>query len=355
MPALNDLISYEGGFLGVGAASAAVDGMTAPAVWTSADGVQWTEHSFTTSPPDVLWEGLAPTQVVAHGNRLVTVAVGPGIFVADGPAGPWSHVDLGEGACPTSLSVSGSSVVAVGAIGACGMGGATRPAAWVSADGETWELAELTSSGTGGGWISGTIGVEAGLLGWGLFLEEPICDVGCEVDPGTDPFAGAPWISASGMTWERIDDPEPFRDASIEQVARTGDVYLALGWRGEGDGTVRAMWSSSDGLTWGMLTDEPPFLADPPNQRIAGGQAGLVAWSLDPTASRLWYSFDGAAWETGATLNGTVTVIREIDGTFFALGTREEADPGITLPCSKDQVVAGRCRTVGVTWMGEPS
>ncbi|HEX6128848.1 MAG TPA: hypothetical protein VF071_07505 [Candidatus Limnocylindria bacterium] len=359
---LTDVIAYDGGYLGVGGTTAEESSSSA-AIWLSADGTEWTVLPVTTAPADALWAGLAPAHVAAVADRLVVLAWGPSVptvYVADGPEGPWAAMDLGEEACPTSLASSGSSVVVVGAIGACGYGGTTRPAVWVSQDGAIWELAELTSAGTGGGWVSGVIGVEDGYIGWGRWLEEPICDVGCEVDVGTDPYAGAPWVSADGTAWQRIDDPEPFLDTLVEQVVTIGDVYLALGWRGQGEGQVRAMWSSSDGASWEPLADEPPFLAAEPgtpawsNQRIGGGSSGLVAWTTEATTSTLWYSFDGSAWETGATLDGLVSLVKVVDDRFFAFGTREEADPGITLPCTKDQVIAGRCRTLAVTWLGEP-
>jgi hypothetical protein len=355
MPLLNDLVAFGEGVVGVGS-MAGDDVADIPAVWLSPDLETWTAHAVSTLPADALWGDLPFTEVVVANDVLVAVVTGPGVFTAEDPTDAWTRLDLGTGSCPGHLAADGSTVVTVGAIGACGIGGDTRPAAWHSHDGLAWEPAELTSSGTGGGWFSGVIAVPGGYIGWGRFLEEPICDVGCLVDPETDPFAGAPWTSNDGVTWQRIDRPGPFEDSMVEQVVRSGDAYLALGWRGQAATARRALWRSSDGLAWELETDEIPFLVDPAdpangaNTWIAGGSEGFVAWSVRATETATWYSMDGVSWETAEALEGSVTGVREVGGRYVAFGTREEADPGITLPCTKDQVVAGRCRTVGMVW-----
>jgi hypothetical protein len=359
-PMVRDVTTSEGGYLAVGDAWDASTGMFGPGAWTSRDGRSWQSMDITVQMPpgrvpDVLY------QVEAIGDRLVAAMYGQ-LFVSDGTARSWHYVPLGEAACPTELASNGDRVVAVGHIGACGYGGPSRPAAWVSSDGLSWSPATLDGADVASGGFQGVLEIPGGFLGWGYFSAHEFAGTTGSTPYPNEPYAGAPWFSADGASWARLPEPGPFADAGIDDIVRGDGVLAALGRIGKDDDTAWALWTSADGRAWGQVTARLPidgsFTQIPRpvvsmNLDIGGGPIGVALWSVDwESGTRVWVSHDGVNWVGVDSLPqyAYMSDVFDMDGWLLAVGTREVADPGVSLPCTKWDVVSGACRIVGTFW-----
>lgn len=339
-PYLHDLVVGPASFVGVGFSS----DLRTPAIWRSADGRNWSEEAyeleaeFASDGTEILY------LLTATDDGLV--AIGSPIFgIAESDDGLiWTHASLEEGACPSALAARGDTIAAVGGIGPCQMGGFGNPRAWSSADGGDWISAPFE---TGLGFLHGVTATAAGFVAWGQMADD-------------EPFGGAPWFSSDGLSWQRVDDPGPFAGASIEGMATIGQATVAIGWvvpTGDPQAAALAAWISDDGTSWALLDAEVPF-ADVEQGMgigIGGGAPGVAVWTqgVPGVTTMIWTSADGRSWDTGTELPvGMLRVAAMGDG-LIAYGTLEEANPGIAVPCDKDDVVEGRCRTVPAVWILE--
>jgi hypothetical protein len=357
VPDLHDLTAADDGFVGVGLSSDAAN--PAPAIWRSADGRTWTEE------PYVLDTELDP-EVVESLSILVSsarglAAIGSPMFgIAESEDGrAWAYVPLEDGACPVALAARGETVVAVGVVGPCQMGGLGVPGAWSASGGGEWSGAPLD---TGGGIFQGVTATAAGFSAWGTVAESPeswICEIGCFVDPSLEAFAGAPWFSADGVNWERVDDPAPFAGATIEGMATAGQITVAVGWVLTQDGAASELvvWRTKDGLSWVRVESDLPFEDIEPGMGIGiggGGSAGFAVWTQGApgVTTVVWTSADGISWDAGTELPiGMFHGVSPLGEGLIAYGRIEDADPGIAVPCNKDDVVAGRCPTAATVWL----
>ena len=169
--------------------------------------------------------------------------------------------------------------------------------------------------------------------------------VGAEGKPGD--LDAAVWVSADGLTWERVPHDEGVfggeGDQFIRSVVQTAGAAVAVG----ASGGHAAAWMSSDGSAWTRAriehaeSDGFSVLND-----VAVGNVGLVAvggvdldWDNSglgsstprPTAEpAMWFSTDGTVWnrapdptlesESGATPDGSLTVIASGPGGIVAIG-----------------------------------
>lgn len=357
VPYLHDLVGRANGFIGVGRTS---DPQGAgPAVWRSADGRAWTEVPIELEAeldPEVL-ESL---YVLTADDRLVAISGTAALGVAESEDGrTWTYVSPEQDACPADLAAHDKVVVAVGGVGPCQMGGFGQPGAWVSVDPADWTNAWPE---TGPGFLHGVVATAGGFVAWGTVAEDAdslVCEIGCFVDPVREPYAGAPWFSTDGASWQRLTDPAPFAGATIEGMATAEQGTLAIGWAPSADAPqlqeIRA-WMSNDGASWALLDIDPPFGGVEPGMGIGigGGPSGFAVWtqSVPGVTTMVWASVDGRSWDAGTEL--PVAMLHGVESLgegLIAYGTVEDADSGISVPCDKDDVVEGRCRTVPAVWI----
>jgi hypothetical protein len=360
IPYLHDLAAADDGFVGVGLSSDAAN--PAPAIWRSADGRTWTEEPYELDTE-------LDTEVVESLSTLVSsarglAAIGSPMFgIAESEDGQaWAYVPLEEGACPVALAARGETVVAVGGIGPCQMGGLGIPGAWSASGAGEWSGAPLdTSSGI----FQGVIAPAAGFSAWGTVAESPdswICEIGCFVDPSRESFAGAPWFSVDGVNWERVIDPAPFAGATIQGMATAAQITVAVGWvlTEDGEASELVLWRTEDGLSWARVESDLPFEDIELGMGIGiggGGSAGFTVWTQGAAGvtTEVWTSADGISWDGGTELPiGTFHGVSPLGERLIAYGRIEDADPGVAIPCNKDDVVAGRCPTVATVWLRDP-
>lgn len=357
VPYLHDLVATDTGFVGVGLSSDSRN--PTPAIWRSSDGRNWTEEPYdlgTEADPDVI-ESLST--LVSSPDGLTAIG-SPVLGIAESDDGrSWTYAALEEGACPVDLAAADETVVAVGGIGPCQMGGFGVPGAWTATAGGGWIGAALD---TGGGFFQGVVETASGFVAWGGVADDEAswkCEVGCFVDPARESFAGAPWYSPDGTTWRRVSDPGPFAGATIQGMATTDQGTFAIGWILGSDAQVSqlAAWISENGASWARLDPSVPFadFEEGMGIGIGGGAGGVAVWTqgVPGVTTRIWTSADGRSWDAGAELPLATLAVGPLEDGLIAYGTFERGAAGVSVPCDKDDVVEGRCRTVPGVWVLE--
>ena len=269
------------------------------AVWTSGDGVNWSRL-----PDDAATFG-GPgnqdvTSVVASGPGLV--AVGLDMSSGNSDAAVWTSGDGltwtrvsdpalgGEGdQVMESVAVAGPGLVAVGSD--MTPDGQYRVAVWTSFDGLTWTRVPHDDAVFGGtGWRSMYV-----VAGWG----QGVIAAGFEDLSGTDTDA-AVWTSPDGVTWTRLADPGVFGGAGGQWAG--GAVGFASGavlvGGEENDAGERAVvWATLDGVTWTRIPDDTGLFSAPgwaELSQVAVGGPGLVgvgsAGSGESGSAAVWVS-----------------------------------------------------------------
>jgi hypothetical protein len=136
---------------------------------------------------------------------------------------------------------------------------------------------------------------------------------------GTHKSRPVAWVSTDGMTWDEADISGSGRGRHMVAVTPTDDGFVAFGYARAGDAERQRgrqshrilAWHSPDGMAWERATVERPArrgfdvfpagLADGPARGLADGPGGLLALGSfvgqDLAGQRLWHSADGMAWE----------------------------------------------------------
>jgi hypothetical protein len=240
------VVHGDSGWLSVGRAGAQPPGQ--PVILTSASGTTWTPAS-----------GIGP--LTAPGTGLAAAAAGPAGYV-----------------------VVGSTLAT----------GKPTPAAWFSADLNTWASAPLT--GAGGGQVLAVTAARSGFVAAGAAGGSP-----------------AVWTSSGGSAWRLGTLPRPAGAASaaLTRVTAIGDKVVAIGdeYRGAAAGPAVpfAAVSANGGRTWReSVLPASPGSAVVTALTAAGhgfvavghpglpGQPGLLAW----------WSPDGLTWHYAGPANG---------------------------------------------------
>ena len=110
---------------------------------------------------------------------------------------------------------------------------------------------------------------------------------------GLENLHAAMFVSADGMSWDRIDDPwmeEGPNTNMVDVASGPGGTLVAAG----GDGSDAGIWVSEDGLSWSQVTSDVLGGADV--QAILGvvaGWPGFVAVGDDGSHAGVWVSPDG--------------------------------------------------------------
>jgi hypothetical protein len=307
---------------------------------------------------DVLDQGSYWAGAVAHAGGYVAIAW-PAFLTSDSDATVWTSVDLQGNACPEGLAASGSVVVAVGSIGTCHSGGGFAPAAWYSPDGKDWSSAWINDPEERAGTFSGVVAGPAGFVAWGYvgnilesFEEDPVFQ---------ERYAAAPWVSPDGMSWAPLADRRPFARSRLTNIVNGGPGLVAMGYvPATADQASRpVIWTSADGEAWNRIDAGLPFVEAQQQISIGGSGSHLIVWSLgDDGVTRLWTSMDGVTWEAMPDLPvpayDSVSGIDWLGDRLIAFGAREVAEPGISLPCRKDQVLANQCHQAAMIMLGGP-
>ena len=149
------------------------------------------------------------------------------------------------------------------------------------------------------------------------------------------PHAGGVWLSADGSSWEAIEAPDVFADATLSIVFSTTDSsIIAIGTIGDGmqheiDGTPfapHAAWESPDGRNWHRVASGFPVGLRV--SKVVQGERGYLALVHDDhgtsTDDELWFSSDGRRWELVQVEDGAEQSVSDVaagDEGFVAIGT----------------------------------
>jgi hypothetical protein len=260
---------------------------TRPAAWTSSDGTGWEERAVATAGPG------------GEAQRMTAVAVTADGFVAGGSSGPelgerrarfWRSADgltwqpIPDGPAMTDAEVT-DIVAADGGLVAVGvLGPANRPTgsvAWTSSDGTAWTRVDAKALASGRAVSLVTAGDGA------------IIAVGSDLDERE----AIAWRSEDGRDWRQAPrEASRFlggRKVRMTDVARSGDLLVAVGNHvGLQFGTA-SCWTSLDGLRWTRSTDTPPLEQWEMSAVVAEGP-GLVSVGTfgapDNYIPRVWLS-----------------------------------------------------------------
>jgi len=181
-------------------------------------------------------------------------------------------------------------------------------AIWVSNDGSVWERLPHDADVFGGDGDQ--------------FMHSVIQTPGLAIVVGESADEAAAWVSKDGRQWARAEVNDESVAAGVEpsvmnDVTVAGDVFVAVGSAGIDLGP--AVWLSADGVTWDRLLDsmtgkQSGFSTDEssmsPMTAVAAGEPGLVAIATkllhdeDQTQTALstggpvvWISTDGYEWQ----------------------------------------------------------
>jgi hypothetical protein len=173
-------------------------------------------------------------------------------------------------------------------------------AVWVSHDGRNWQrtsVDSLTAPGYQGTGDAGDPSIAVGPSG--------LVAVGSD-DPAatSEGFTGkaAVWVSVDGTHWEHVDSRALDNGAeTLDAIAATTDLYVAIGVRNEGPARNVGVWVSPDGRSW-SLADPDAFDMPGPQWAHAiavhGDEIIVFGRHLgDPERDLAWFSSDGFDWE----------------------------------------------------------
>jgi hypothetical protein len=289
----------------------------ATAVWTSADGISWSEQ--------ILAADTGAGLVAAGPVRSVIVASGAAWWSSDGrswiPASRPPTMRKANG----SVVATGAGFVAVGAAVAADAGTATTRA-WTSSGGDTWtpspqdpDLAPLC--------VSDLVATPSKL-----------------VAVGSD-CSGHAAITVSGdggLTWGRPALGSAFTGSSGLEVVTSGPSGLVV-YGSREDGAIGA-WASSDGLAWRATSTVPhatgwdsSWVSDAvpygPGTVLVGGSAAAADWlGVDVLVSGDGLVLRRAPWPPSNN-DSTMAAAATWNGRLYVVGTGNAyfMDPAIPL------------------------
>ena len=163
------------------------------------------------------------------------------------------------------------------------------PIAWTSTDGATWQDHGVPILGTGGV-AERMTSIVAGATGY---------VAGGSVGPELFDRHARFWTSADGSAWQPVaDDPVTFGDAEVRAITMADDGYVAVGVVGSAqDPTGAVAWTSADGRAWTRIVD-PAFAGGIAVSVAPAPFGGVVAVGSDLARRNAvaWISPDGDTW-----------------------------------------------------------
>jgi len=267
-------------------------------VWSTADGITWTETT-----PDAPWSGRWDHSAFVFNGRLwiVSGAVYPSYVGGDDA---WSSADGRNWVQETSggpFSTGAMAAVMNGRIWV--VGGTTSSdslsaSVYSSADGRTWRTETTTAPypgrlGAAFHALNGRLYLIAGWTGW-------------DRATGADFRANDVWSSADGINWVEEVHEAPFNPRYGQgTTVHDGRIWVVAGdFRDEqtqgGDYDINytnEVWSTSNGSTWQEHSPHAGFYASAPDAISANGRMWIVGGN-DAVNMRdeIWSSSDGGAW-----------------------------------------------------------
>ncbi|HSR44727.1 MAG TPA: hypothetical protein VLT15_05775 [Acidimicrobiia bacterium] len=170
------------------------------------------------------------------------------------------------------IAVGGPGLVAVGADGS---GGDDDAAVWYSTDGRTWSRVAHDEAVFGGSGDQYMMAVTAGGPGF-VAVGEDIAEDGTGIS--------AVWVSEDGITWSRVSHDEASfggqeqTNVFMKDVTAFGSGLVAVGMESTGSSIDAAAWISADGVTWERV---------PPDEAVFGGPQYQIMWAVVPAGPGL--------------------------------------------------------------------
>lgn len=308
------------GWVAVGSVAEAA-GATTPAMWVSADGLEWNRVV-----SDAFDDARGVLRGVAdHTGRLVVVGVdsdtGRPAFWQSNAGFNWQRLAV-EGDVFGPIGAEITSIAVPHFAGYVAVGSHS----WTSPDGLTWERHEFPD-----GLAFSLLEFPDGLLAGGVTKSTGTAAIWISGDYGTN------WSAA--QVESRFD---LYPSTSIRSLAQTDTGYVAVGHAGDDAEVYPAIWTSKDGHSWQLVwvADDGAYgsllaVAHSAGQTVAvgerldGGQ-GAVWLSSDDGASWVEYDdrqglFDGGQATTGSAI---WAVEPGEGGAFVAAGIRK-GEPGV--------------------------
>jgi hypothetical protein len=271
----------------------------------------------------------------------------------------WTRLELPADGTPELYDLAGCDGRWIAAGAVADAGGATRPAAWTSADATHWTpltfrpspasyygphqvvlsiacaAGKLAMVGAVPGGVHGNPRVSTWLLRDGVMAENTApfetyggaqaVDVGrIAAGPGGFAIAGdrvsgaAAWFSADGRAYHLVEGASGLAsDAGHETLARDAVALPGGGWAFAGGAAVRdsldeqaAVWLTTDGRTW--TRDDPPASAGYHEvQRVVRDGDDLVAAGVRDTRFEVWRRH-GGRWTSEAVFGGDPAGVRSL-------------------------------------------
>jgi hypothetical protein len=185
--------------------------------------------------------------------------------------------------------------------------GSSEAAAWLSADGQTWEPTQEFPAG------HRILAVTSGGPGF--------------VAAG---FAGSDavvWTSADGRDWHPVRDVS-LRNGVISSIVPTASGLIAFGHRPDSD--AGAIWTSADGVAWLAATNETGLIVARGLQAVGSYDGTAIAFvARGPEGlTDVWETRGRAEWTRVGTLVDDTAMISQVAGGvrgWVALGSAVEA------------------------------
>lgn len=244
---------------------------TAIAVWSSADGLNWTKrHNLNMAGLDHikiedLVEGPAGILAVGYTSQQGTCAP-PDLTIhalwlsADGIS--WSPV-WGIDGSPTTIAASSRGYIATG--------GDVEPKVWISSNGRTWTPSALPFAIYRSASVDGPTAFAGGFLIYGEVIEPGGCG-------GDFLETSTVWFSADGTGWTRELLPGatagPDVSTSVELINDSTMLADEISTDDQSNTSTETLWTSVDGQTWTPLS--APALKGQNWGLLSNGQRAMV-------------------------------------------------------------------------------
>jgi hypothetical protein len=265
-------------------------------VWSSATGDVWTKHSISAAVP-----GTSALAMVAYKDRLW--ALGDELEM-------WSSVDgiRWTEEAHTSPAISGLAKMVARSDRLLLVAGWQYSApnyyrqVWDSVDGKNWSL--LTNAAPfSATQLYNVVDLNGKLLAF--------------VGNDTNNLTPEVWSSTDGATWTRVLDNAPYGPRATYRVVVHNNLVYVIGGYPQFYGTfANDVWSSVDGMTWNQVASDDTLPKQPFGPAIS--VAGNMCLYPDVGMHDVWCSGNGASWQqrsqdvpsgTFAVLNGTAYVV----------------------------------------------
>lgn len=195
-----------------------------------------------TSPDGVTWRAVGGTAALAAAD-LLAAAAGPAGYVVVGaeqtatglaPAAVWFSANLSDWTVASGTGHSGQ-MLAVAATGGgfAAVGTANhQPAVWVSRDGKSWALTDLSPAGS---------------------VLRHVAALGSRIVVTGTNAAGAPLVlvsTDSGTTWQVAELPEASESTRVTALTANPEGFTAVGVTGRAGDQQIVEWTSPGGTVW---------------------------------------------------------------------------------------------------------